>query len=228
MQIGEVNKLSVFRGTWQHQGNAGKYYSKNSGYTNDVLRKLRPMVCHITDCAYYKGKIYAVGCKEHDGDAWCLSRACRESYYNHRAQIWENGEDFMQVSSGDYSSSWANSITCIRDIKGNNRFYTCGYKWQPKQYLQDGKVKGSFSYDVKHMGLVWRDKKEVKKFYEKSFPRDYGVDCRKAQVLKQVIINYGYGYYLFDQTLYEVQFNGYLLPWCVQGWRLLCSRGRKR
>ena len=206
MQIGEVNKLSVFRGTWQHQGNAGKYYSKNSGFTNDVLRKLRPMVCHITDCAYYKGKIYAVGCKEHDGDAWCLSRACRESYYNHRAQIWENGEDFMQVSSGDYSSSWANSITCIRDIKGNNRFYTCGYKWQPKQYLQDGKVKGSFSYDVKHMGLVWRDKKEVKKFYEKSFPRDYGVDCRKAQVLKQVIINYGYGYYLFDQTLYEVQF----------------------
>ena len=204
MQIGEVNKLSVFRGTWQHQGNAGKYYSKKSGYTNDVLRKLRPMVCHITDCAYYNGKIYAVGCKEHDGDAWCVARAHRESYYNHRAQIWENGKDFMQVSSGDFSNSWANSITCIRDKNRNNHFYTCGYKWQPKQYLQDHLGFGSF--EVKHMALVWRDKKEVTKLKEENHVRETSIPSHEQEVSKQVVINYGYGYYLVDGCLYEVQF----------------------
>ncbi len=199
MQIGEVNKLSVFRGTWQHQGNAGKYSSH--------LNKLRPMVWHITDCAYYNGKIYAVGSKEHDGDAWNMSYAHRDHYYNHRAQIWENGKDFMQVSSGDYSSSWANSITCIRDKNRNNHFYTCGFKWQPFQYLYDDAYRaGINSHKVKHMGLIWRDKKEVTKLYEQKPGRDKGYPEYESQVEKQVIINYAYGYYLIDGDLYEVQF----------------------
>ena len=204
MQIGEVNKLSVFRGTWQHQGNAGKYSAR---WRDEPLKKLRPMVCHITDCAYYNGKIYAVGCKEHDGSAYNMSSAHTDSYYNHRAQIWENGKDFMQVSSGDFSNSWANSITCIRDKNRNNHFYTCGYKWQPTQYLRDDfKRKASNSHKVTHMALVWRDKKEVTKLYDQKTDRSEGYPYPAKQIDKQVVINYGYGYYLFDEVLYEVQF----------------------
>ena len=204
MQIGEVNKLSVFRGTWQHQGNAGKYSAR---WRDEPLKKLRPMVCHITDCAYYNGKIYAVGCKEHDGSAYNMSSAHTDSYYNHRAQIWENGKDFMQVSSGDFSNSWANSITCIRDKNRNNHFYTCGFKWQPFQYLYDDAYRaGINSHKVKHMGLIWRDKKEVTKLYEQKPGRDKGYPEYESQVEKQVIINYAYGYYLIDGDLYEVQF----------------------
>ncbi len=193
MQIGEVNKLSVFRGTWQHQGNAGKYSAR---WRDEPLKKLRPMVCHITDCAYYNGKIYAVGCKEHDGSAYNMSSAHTDSYYNHRAQIWENGKDFMQVSSGDFSNSWANSITCIRDKNRNNHFYTCGYKWQPTQYLRDDfKRKASNSHKVTHMALVWRDKKEVTKLYDQKTDRSEGYPYPAKQIDKQVVINYGYGYY---------------------------------
>ena len=205
MQIGEVNKLSVFKGTWQHQGNAGKYQDK---FGRGWRGKLRPMVCHITDCAYYDGKIYAVGSKEHDGKAYNMSLAHTDSYYNHRAQIWENGKDFMQVSSGDFSNSWANSITCIRDKNRNNHFYTCGFKWQPTQYLWDDFMrKGTNSHKVTHMALVWRDKKEVTKLYDQKTGRDQGYPSPTAkQIDKQVVINYGYGYYLFDDALYEVQF----------------------
>ena len=205
MQIGEVNKLSVFKDTWKHQGNAGKYDDRFG--IGVWQKKLRPMVCHITDCAYYNGKIYAVGSKEHDGNAFNMSLTHTDHYYNHRAQIWENGKDFMQVSSGDFSNSWANSITCIRDKNRNNHFYTCGYKWQPTQYLQDGfPRKGTNSHKVTHMALVWKDKKEVTKLYDKKVGREDGYPSPAKQIDKQVVINYGYGYYLFDECLYEVQF----------------------
>ena len=209
MQIGEVNKLSVFRGSWQHQPNAGKYDGRRVvDYNPSYLKKLRPMVWHITDCYYYDGKIYAVGCKEHDGSAYNYSHARRESYYNHRAQIWENGKDFMQVSSGDYSSSYACAIDISRDGKRNRHFYTCGYKWQPTQLLYDDFIKkGVNSHKVTQMGLIWRDKSEITKLYDKKTGRTDGYPISQARVDKQVIINYSLGYYLIDGVLYEVRFN---------------------
>ena len=209
MQIGEVNKLSVFKGSWQHQPNAGKYSGKRViDYNPSYLKQLRPMVWHITDCAYYDGKIYAVGCKEHDGSAWNYSHVKRESYYNHRAQIWENGKDYMQVSSGDYSSSWANAISIARDKNRNRHFYTCGYKWQPTQLLYDDFIKkGTNSHKVTQMGLVWRDKSEITKLYEKKVGRQDAYPFEDAQIDKQVVFNYGYGYYLIGGVLYEVRFN---------------------
>lgn len=203
MHIGEVNKLSVFRGSWQHQGNAGKYGGKSVKGFEWYYEKLRPMMWHVTDCEYYDGKIYATGAKEFDGSTWVGGNAARDYYYNHRAQIWENGKDYMQPSSPDYSSSWAASIDIVRDRNRTKHIFTSGYRWLPNSYFQTMETVAR-RHKVTHEATAWRDKNSIslykKQVYKERFDLDYRVD-------KMVVINYGYGYYLYNDCMYVIFFN---------------------
>ena len=201
LMFGEVNKLSKFKSEWKHQDNAGKYKSKSF---TDKLRTLRPMVWHITDCEYNGGKIYTVGAKEHDGSAYNVSDATRDYYYNHRVQIWANGNEFIKPNSGDYTNSWATSIDYIVPI---NMFLTSGFKWAPTQHVWDwADRKGIDSHKVTQYAQVWfgkNDAYDLGKRTDKTTKPWETAPRRELMIQKQVTNYVGSGFFfLMDDCLY--------------------------